>query len=40
VPFAKTDSPEDPAQDSFQRWALDLEAHVGGLSWCERRGRG
>jgi 3-oxoadipate enol-lactonase len=39
---AKSDSPEDPAKYSFQRWALDLKAvldhlkirkaHVGGLS--------
>ena len=39
---ARSDSPEDPAKYSFQRWALDLEtvldhlavrkAHVGGLS--------
>jgi len=39
---ARSDSPEDPAKYSFQRWALDLkavldhlglrQAHVGGLS--------
>jgi 3-oxoadipate enol-lactonase len=39
---ARSDSPEDPARYSFERWALDLEAvldrlrirkaHVGGLS--------
>jgi pimeloyl-ACP methyl ester carboxylesterase len=39
---ARSDSPDDPARYSFQRWALDLEAvldhlkirkaHVGGLS--------
>src|SRR2546428_7947603 len=39
---ARSESPEDPAKYSFQRWALDLEAvldrlgirkaHVGGLS--------
>src|SRR5207245_11545658 len=39
---ARSDSPEDPARYSFQRWALDLttvldalkirKAHVGGLS--------
>lgn len=39
---ARSDSPDDPAKYSFQRWALDLEAvldhlkirraHVGGLS--------
>jgi 3-oxoadipate enol-lactonase len=39
---ARSDSPEDPAKYSFQRWALDLKAvldhlqlckaHVGGLS--------
>src|SRR3989442_1794590 len=39
---ARSDSPEDPAQYSFQRWTLDLpavldrlkirKAHVGGLS--------
>src|SRR3989442_10147685 len=39
---ARSDSPEDPARYSFQRWALDLKtvldhlrirkAHIGGLS--------